>query len=631
MNLPPPFDLVAWVELHAPKAEENDQQAPATNGHQNGSPPWKATARNGRMTPLERCIAYLLSPGFPQSIEGQHGHSALYRAACEAWDSFGLTREECLAAVAEYNRQKASPPESDQQVAHKVDQAIKNHPSPSRKRLNADRPGYQGQGGSGKPSANGDGHKVEPWPPGTRVKATDRDNFGEVVSDEGGDKVQVYFKSPGGHEATVSLPRAGLVRIDNSKGNGKADDLDYSTLTDEELGLFSGVDVKVSAVRWAWEHRLAFGSAAMIAAEGGTGKTLVALYVATQITQGGPWADGAGNAPLGTVIILSAEDKAEDTLKPRLIALGADMARIKFLKARVTIKREGREPEVHPVSFQDLGYWQEVMRRVPDCRMLLVDPLPAYLGRGVNDHRNNEVRAVLEPFIQTIIEPRDCVLLCISHLNKSVDSGTPAHRIIGSVAYSNLPRNVHVAFKDPESEGRRIFGQVKCNNAPDDLPSLAFRVEKKTFEMDGLSIETAIPVFEAELVRVSVQQAMTGNGKPGPKPEKTGAFAEWLFDRLEGRPQPEPLGDIAAAAGEAGWIGKKKEDGKWSNFTALYRAKEHVAKLPVPRSGHVIDETEVSSPAIIVGSRKMAPPGRPRKYWSLTRLGAGEPENRVPF
>ena len=46
-------------------------------------------------------------------------------------------------------------------------------------------------------------------------------------------------------------------------------------------------------------------------------------------------------------------------------------------------------------------------------------------------------------------------------------------------------QKIHVGFRDQEDDGRRIFGQPKCNNAPDDLPSLAFRVEQKTVEVAG--------------------------------------------------------------------------------------------------------------------------------------------------
>jgi len=53
-------------------------------------------------------------------------------------------------------------------------------------------------------------------PVGTRVRAKDRDNFGEVVRDDGGDTVRVHFTSPDGQQATKDIPRKQLARADGS-------------------------------------------------------------------------------------------------------------------------------------------------------------------------------------------------------------------------------------------------------------------------------------------------------------------------------------------------------------------------------------------------------------------------------
>ena len=91
------------------------------------------------------------------------------------------------------------------------------------------------------------------------------------------------------------------------------------------------------------------------------------------------------------MIIVSAEDSRETTLTPRLTALGADLSRIKFLSAKVTIHKEGKSPLVSPMTLVDLVYWREAVRRVPECRMLIIDPLASYLGRSVNDAKNAEL------------------------------------------------------------------------------------------------------------------------------------------------------------------------------------------------------------------------------------------------
>jgi hypothetical protein len=107
-----------------------------------------------RRSPEYRARAYVFAPGFPDSIAGQDGHGRLYHVACVLVDGFGLSREQAMSIFRDWNAQKATPPESEYQVEHKLDDAIANHPVPSLKLLNADRLGYKRSGST--PSAKGD-------------------------------------------------------------------------------------------------------------------------------------------------------------------------------------------------------------------------------------------------------------------------------------------------------------------------------------------------------------------------------------------------------------------------------------------------------------------------------------------
>jgi putative DNA primase/helicase len=320
--------------------------------------------------------------------------------------------------------------------------------------------------------------------------------------------------------------------------------IDYAALSDEDLGMVRASAIEVCPVRWLLRYRLAAGTMAMLAGDGGLGKSQVALAIAALISTGGDWFDRSGPAPLGDILILSAEDNPKDTIKPRLIALGADLDRVTILRARVVISRAGKEPLIHPMSFQDRAYWRMVFDRRPHCRLFVVDPLPSYLGRGINDSRNNEIRGVLEPFLTEIIELRDLCMLAVSHLSKAVDTRTPMHRIVGSIAYGNLPRNVHFVVRDPDDPSRRFFKQAKCNNAPDDLPALAFRVERREIPCgEGQVIETAVPAFEPEPVRIDLHELVSGKPQARDSEDDTAQAAEWLASRLaEG-----PVGSVLCA------------------------------------------------------------------------------------
>lgn len=365
--------------------------------------------------------------------------------------------------------------------------------------------------------------------------------------------------------------------------------VDWSKASAADLGVIPLTSVKPRRVNWLWPNRLAEGEMSLVAGEGGLGKSQVLLQIAATISVGGEWPDKVGRAPLGHVYILAAEDAPDTTIVPRLMAMGADLSKIDVISAEHVVKVEGKPPDVHPDCLQDRDIWKARMALRADTRLLIVDPLASYLGRGVNDSKNAELRAVLEPFIKEVTRPRGVCMLCNAHLNKSVNSSTPIHRINGSVAYANLARSVSFVTRDKDDPTHRIFSQEKCNIAPDNLPAIGFRVETRAIPSEEGDIETAVPVFDAETIAgFSLHEAMAsdkGTGSRGPDPSKRVALAEWLFDFLQANGNLVLAAKIFDAAGEAGHVGAQNSKGRWGGLNALYRAKDFVPQLTGDKAG----------------------------------------------
>ena len=405
----------------------------------------------------------------------------------------------------------------------------------------------------------------------------------------------------------------------NGKAHGKGHDQagpveakaldDYLAATDAEMGFEDLADTVTENIVWLWEHRFLRGKINIIAGEGGEGKTTIALAVAAAKTSGGAYPDGKPSGEPGRVLIVAAEDGAADTIKPRLIAAGADLSRgrVTFLKARVEIPRKGERPGmVHPVTLQDLDYWRATfITKKPD--ILIVDPVPAYLGRGVNDHRNADVQTVLNRFAALALEFNVCVI-AITHTGKAKDVKA-VHKVLGSVAYTNCARVVHVIAIDPENDAVRYLARPKCNpDKPRD--PLAYKIVSAEFEQAGKTFKTCRVEFDPTPVKVDIDTFGKKGASRGPTPVKMTALAEWLHDYLDGRTGWSILRAIIDAAGEAGHIGENRMvDGKpkWSNLTALYRAKDFVPSLPGDRGGRTIDEQSFDN----------------RKHWKL--LAADSP------
>jgi hypothetical protein len=92
-------------------------------------------------------------------------------------------------------------------------------------------------------------------------------------------------------------------------------------------------DVKPEPVEWLWPDRVALGKLTLIAGEAGLGKSQLSVAMVAAVTTGGPWPCGEGQAPIGSAIILSAEDGAADTIVPRLIAANANRVRVYLVRA----------------------------------------------------------------------------------------------------------------------------------------------------------------------------------------------------------------------------------------------------------------------------------------------------------
>ncbi len=368
---------------------------------------------------------------------------------------------------------------------------------------------------------------------------------------------------------------------------------EYAALSDADLGIIAADELEPEAVDWLQPDRLAVGKIHLLAGEGGNGKSQLSIAIVSALTNG-KFPDGTTTTP-GTCLILAAEDGQRDVIIPRLIAANADRGRVKFLTARARLQTKDGSSVIAFKSFQDLDYWAQIFRRFPDTRLLVADPLPAFLGRGVNDHRNAEVMSVLEPFAQ-LLEEHKVALLGITHLGKSVDVRSPEHKILGSVAYTNVARIVYLVGRDPQDRDRRVLAMVKNNIRPMQ-PPIAFRIVEATVGPDDRPIRTSRIEFDSAPVDVSTEEIFEPKRLPrrrGPAPRKTQEVAVWLLSFLQAEGQPVPLRRVFDAAGEKGYVGEFKADSKgkmrWSIPGILYQAKDMVPKLSDPHDGWTIDD-----------------------------------------
>ena len=184
----------------------------------------------------------------------------------------------------------------------------------------------------------------------------------------------------------------------------------------------------------------------------GEGKTSFILAVIAALTRGDPLPECEQAAEPMNVIYQTAEDGLADTIKPRLESAGADCTRV------LVIDEGKRELTLCDARLE------EAIRRTA-AKLIVLDPLQAYLGSDVDMHRANEVRPVLKR-LSLMAERTQCAVILIGHMNKAqgLKSG---YRGLGSIDFRASARSVLIVGRLKSGDTLRIVAQDKNSLAPE--------------------------------------------------------------------------------------------------------------------------------------------------------------------
>jgi len=262
--------------------------------------------------------------------------------------------------------------------------------------------------------------------------------------------------------------------------------------------------VRPEPIEWIWEGRIARGKHTAIAGEPGLGKSQTGIDIAARITREARWPHGEGIAPKGRVVILSAEDAAQDTIVPRLMAAGADLSMVEIIQA------VSREDGVRKFSLEtDIQLLEERINQLGDVLMILIDPISAYLGGKLDSHKDVAVRSAMSP-VTLLAERARVAILSISHFNKSNGSGATKalHKFMGSIAFVAGPRVAFAIIEDPECPERRFMLHAKANIAVP-APGLAFSIKSETLLDFGIT--TSRVEWESGTVMQTADQVLAAS------------------------------------------------------------------------------------------------------------------------
>ena len=216
-------------------------------------------------------------------------------------------------------------------------------------------------------------------------------------------------------------------------------------------------DVELTPVEWLWKPYLPFGKLSVLQGNPGEGKTYFAMHLAAACTNGKLLPNMERMEPFN-VIYQTAEDGLGDTVKPRLIEAGADLDRVLVID----------DSDVQ-LTLSDERIEKAIVEN--NARLVIIDPIQAYLGSDVDMNRANEVRPIFMRLGQ-VAQRTGCAILLIGHLNKAAGMQS-LQRGLGSIDIAAAVRSVMFIGKPKHDPTMRILTHEKSSLAPTGV-SLAF-------------------------------------------------------------------------------------------------------------------------------------------------------------
>ena len=209
-------------------------------------------------------------------------------------------------------------------------------------------------------------------------------------------------------------------------------------------------DIEQTSVEWLWFPYIPFGKLTIIQGNPGEGKTYFAMMLTAACTNRKLFPNMEDIEPFN-VIYQTAEDGMGDTIKPRLVEAGADLSRVMVIDD---------SEEVLTLSDDRI----EKAVRQNHVRLVIIDPVQAFIGADVDMNRANEVRPVFRK-LGMIAEKTSCAIVLIGHLNKS--SGTQStYRGLGSIDIMAAVRSLIFIGKVRKDPTTRVLIHEKSSLAP---------------------------------------------------------------------------------------------------------------------------------------------------------------------
>ncbi len=317
---------------------------------------------------------------------------------------------------------------------------------------------------------------------------------------------------------------------------------------------------------WMWQNRIPYGTLSTIAGDPDEGKSLITLYLAARVSRGEKLYGNTEETEPGEVLLLSAEDDPEITLRPRLEAAGAYLNNIHLLESVMLTDGAGKADSERIAQLDtDIKAIDKILDENPDIKLIIIDPISSFLG-AANINREQEVRRVLQPLARRARNSNLAVVM-VAHFNKNSETRSAMDRVGGAKAIVGMGRAGWTCVREPKKEqqpgesmpidvDRRLFLKLKGNLAPSKIGGLVYTIKTALIEVED---KRGKPVLEEQPYILWVEetsstaQEVVIDHQGSTKTNKIEPVKNWLKSYLESAGGLAPADKVTAAAVELGY------------------------------------------------------------------------------
>jgi hypothetical protein len=290
-------------------------------------------------------------------------------------------------------------------------------------------------------------------------------------------------------------------------------------------------EVKPKNVRWLWRNHIPFGKLTLFDGDPAEGKSLTSLDLVARLTRGWTMPDGteAGCGPAGAVVV-SLEDGLEDTIRVRLEAAGADLA-----KVRVVQTITGTDGLQHTPTIPDDLLAIEAAILDVSAKLVVLDPVVATLGRETHYNNDQEMRRALAP-LAVSADRLEVAVILVRHLNKS-GLANAKYRGGGSIGIIGACRAAFLFANAPGEESVFVLAPVKGNLWRLKPPSMEYAIKESNTLIEGIDDPPPVVEWRGE----SPYKADVLLAQSSEQPEDVDALADaedFLNELLKDGPKP---------------------------------------------------------------------------------------------